>query len=269
MTTRIPIIAICGRKGSGKDTVADILREKYHLQPVAFADPFKRMMMRVFDISEEVLWGPSAVKEKTLKSILKRQDVTLDESYWIDVHVRADEHTQEINSLFYDVEAGTQHCPDPLPSLFMFIRDFKRIEDTVTLRHMMQQIGSQWGRRLWKDVWCYHACKAVDLMAKGQVYTRADGITGDVTNEKPAGFIFTDCRFPDNEAQYAAKHDATFWWIDSSKRIMEVFDPRARGHESEPFKENFKDAGIELTIINNNGPQSDLKDIIAKEMRKR
>lgn len=51
------IIALTGAKGSGKDTVADILISAYYtpvdgrIRRVAFADPIKHEVMRIFDLS--------------------------------------------------------------------------------------------------------------------------------------------------------------------------------------------------------------------------
>lgn len=48
------IIALCGAKGSGKDTVAKKIDELYthvsRVQTVAFADPIKKMIQHVFDL---------------------------------------------------------------------------------------------------------------------------------------------------------------------------------------------------------------------------
>lgn len=53
------VIGIAGRAGSGKDTVADMLREHHGFTVVGFADPLKRFMMDTFGFSERQLWGPS------------------------------------------------------------------------------------------------------------------------------------------------------------------------------------------------------------------
>lgn len=263
MPTNTNIVAICGQKGSGKDTVADILRKRYDFVSVAFADPFKRLLMELFQLKEEVLWGSTAIKEKPLRELV---DPEMDETFWIGVHSRMDVNADRINDLFSD--GKTAWCPDAIPSLVLFLRDFKRKNpDELTLRHVMQQIGSQWGRRLWKDVWCYHACRTVEHMAKGHSYTRAGGVdTSKVLPNKPTNFMFTDCRFPDNEAAYARNMGAKFWWIDASKRNHVPFTGK-REHDSEPFKEDFLDAGYSLTVVDNNGPLKDLKSVVKKAIK--
>lgn len=50
------IIALTGAKGCGKDTTAAILRNMFHtdsvsIVPIAFADPIKKEVMRIFNLS--------------------------------------------------------------------------------------------------------------------------------------------------------------------------------------------------------------------------
>lgn len=67
-----PVVVICGRKGSGKDTFASMLLTEgftrddgFQCRPAALADPLKEMVRDVFRLPAEVLWGTSEVKEST------------------------------------------------------------------------------------------------------------------------------------------------------------------------------------------------------------
>jgi hypothetical protein len=53
------IIGICGKAGSGKDTIADILVKDHGFVKVALADPLKRFCQDIFEFTTEQLWGPS------------------------------------------------------------------------------------------------------------------------------------------------------------------------------------------------------------------
>lgn len=53
------IIALSGKAGSGKDTVANELVKTKGFVKIAFADPIKRMAMEMFGFSKEQLWGDS------------------------------------------------------------------------------------------------------------------------------------------------------------------------------------------------------------------
>ncbi len=53
----ILIIGLCGKKGSGKDTVGNYLVENYGFVRIAFADPLKEACKIVFGFSQEQLHG--------------------------------------------------------------------------------------------------------------------------------------------------------------------------------------------------------------------
>ena len=53
------IIGITGQAGSGKDTIALHLCDKYRFIRVGLADPLKRICKEVYDFTDEQLWGPS------------------------------------------------------------------------------------------------------------------------------------------------------------------------------------------------------------------
>jgi dephospho-CoA kinase len=51
------IIAICGKKGSGKDTIGNYLCEKYDFLKLNFADPLKEACKHIFELTDEQLYG--------------------------------------------------------------------------------------------------------------------------------------------------------------------------------------------------------------------
>jgi len=53
------IIGLTGKAGSGKDTAANYLKQKYGIQPIAFAAELKRIVKDLFDFSDEQIYGPS------------------------------------------------------------------------------------------------------------------------------------------------------------------------------------------------------------------
>jgi hypothetical protein len=61
---RRPLLGVTGRKGHGKDTVAQILRTRFLWTPVAFADELKRIAKNLWDLSEEQVNGTLADKER-------------------------------------------------------------------------------------------------------------------------------------------------------------------------------------------------------------
>lgn len=63
-------IAICGKAKSGKNTLACSIVEQLKLDnyaTIAFADPIKRVIKKMYpSISNEILWGPSEMREQTI-----------------------------------------------------------------------------------------------------------------------------------------------------------------------------------------------------------
>lgn len=51
------IVGVSGKKGHGKDTVADYLVENYNFKKIAFADPLKQVCATLFNFSDEQLYG--------------------------------------------------------------------------------------------------------------------------------------------------------------------------------------------------------------------
>lgn len=58
------IIGVLGQSGSGKDTLADHLVDRYRFQKVSLADPLKRICKEVYGFSDTQLWGPSEERNK-------------------------------------------------------------------------------------------------------------------------------------------------------------------------------------------------------------
>lgn len=54
---KIQIIALCGKKRSGKDTIGQYLVDHYGFTRLAFADPLKNACKEIFDFSDEQLDG--------------------------------------------------------------------------------------------------------------------------------------------------------------------------------------------------------------------
>lgn len=59
----IKLISVCGKKRSGKDTVAEYLIANHGFKRYAFADPIKRGAMEMFGFTESQMWGSTEEKE--------------------------------------------------------------------------------------------------------------------------------------------------------------------------------------------------------------
>ena len=57
MSQQLKLIGICGKKFSGKDTMADHLVKKYGYHKLSLGDPLKQALQVIFGFSDTQLWG--------------------------------------------------------------------------------------------------------------------------------------------------------------------------------------------------------------------
>jgi len=171
---RLMIIGLCGVAGSGKDTVADFLVKNHGFVKVAFADPLKRICKDVFDFSDEQLWGPSEKRNAQ------------DERYR---RYTAYENGRAIDRCacewkFRDAEDYRDHLPCP--------KAFSGPE-LLTPRYALQQLGSEWGRDCYQNVWVEYALRT----AKSLLGTSSHNIRYD----QKKGLYWLDDRRDWDEAE--------------------------------------------------------------------
>lgn len=127
------ILGIAGKAGSGKDTVCDYLVGRYGFRKVSLAAPLKEMVSRVFPkIPHENLWGPSNLRNEPVKA-----------------YRMSGECPTCGNPLRLWPDA------DPLERYTCFDCHAKWPE-YLSARVALQTLGTDWGRRLYPDVWVDH-----------------------------------------------------------------------------------------------------------------
>ena len=125
------IVGICGLSESGKSAAGDILVKAHDYVDVAFGDALKRILMDVFDFSEEQLWG--STKNAT------------DGRY-------PREHTLDNDGvcLCCGLEiAEISHNSEPC---------------YLTPRYAMKTLGTEWGRECYSNVWVEHTMREVQKL---------------------------------------------------------------------------------------------------------
>lgn len=218
-----------GSKAAGKSEVAKHLVEKHGFVEVALADEIKRITMRLWDFSEEQLWGPSELRDIPDKRCPLKG-------------------------------AAPGSIGDPCG----FQEEDRRfIEDIggvayLTPRHALQQIGTEVARAIDPDVWVRFTMKvAKELLAdpKYLMYSRTEGVVptieqsamgewrrDDAPEQSTRGIVIPDVRFP-NEVEGIRAVGGKVW---RKKRELPEVEPST--HASEVSLLSWDDAAFDAAL---------------------
>jgi hypothetical protein len=184
----MPVVLLCGASGSGKDTVAEILREEFGAVSLAMADPMKRFVRRVFDFPTGVLWGESSLRNSFDARFGKASE-------WVEVGARfRHEHEKFAQLVAPDVKWTN---PAVLLSRW-FERSQKHAleQGGVSPRYLLQTLGTEWGRHIDANMWVNFSVRAATSVLLGQPYHYAEGFAVDAVADPPPLAVITDGRFP-------------------------------------------------------------------------
>lgn len=164
------IIGLCGKAGAGKNFIADIIETRYGYLTISFADPLKRICKDVFNFSDEQLWGPSHMRNAP-------------DSRW---------------PRLCEECSGKGHFDNPCDSDTYIDCDIcQGVGKTyLTPREALQQLGTEWGRACYKNVWVDYAIRTAEelLEMPGRRYSAKKGIE-ETAGPSPSGVVISDVRF--------------------------------------------------------------------------
>ncbi len=151
------IIGIMGQAGSGKDTFADRLVDKYGFVKLALADPLKRICKDIFDFSDKQLWGPSEERNKPDPRYLVKTDVSYTNGTQVPIYTG----------------------------------------DYLSPRVALQTLGTEWGRVCYKNVWVDYALRSAKKILSGDYgYSQKRGLWPRfIFKRAPSGVVIPDVRF--------------------------------------------------------------------------
>lgn len=221
------IIGISGGAGAGKDTFADILVKNHMFVKVSLADPLKRICRDVFEFSIEQLWGPSE-KRNTSDFRYPREHT------WIP---RMDPRYPSCSC------CGVVWNGQKQPQCYL------------TPRYALQQLGTEWGRNCYQNVWVDHLVRSAEKMTKGGFnYIQATGLfpTFDLWEDTgPSHVVVPDVRFENEISALKA----------AGAKLVRITRPGTNlvgDHSSEREQMEISDSVFDV-VVRNEGYVSDLE----------
>lgn len=186
MTT--PIVMIVGPAGSGKDTVAGMLAEHGGVC-IAQADPMKRFAREVFKFTDDQLWGPS--ENRNAPDPRGTSSDTWEMVYPYFLGGLGGHDQSEYTQLWLNA-IGLGRC---MPQLLAWFDDHVTTQPTLTPRHVLQTLGTEFGRKLRDDVWVTYAQNTAQRLLEGNLdYDRTVGPISR-TSGRTEFVVITDGRF--------------------------------------------------------------------------
>lgn len=237
---RVPVIMLEGKAGSGKDTVADFLVKNHGAVKIAQADPMKRLAADLFGFSEETLWGPSERRNDTARAKPDHPGFTPHDG-WLGFSVECQGWVDEVlpNETEEDREAA-------LHALFSW---YLELPEQPTARHVLQTLGTEWGRSFSRDMWTNLAQAAArTLLGGGTSYERTLGLCRQIPDRGGCDLVvITDGRFRNELLATRAAGGATV----RIKSPGAGLTGSAASHSSETEQDGIPDSWFDAVLVNN------------------
>jgi hypothetical protein len=193
----MPLIGIAGLAGSGKDAVGKFIQELVpNAKRASFADPIKWFAGKVFDFSHEALYGPSELRNAPDPRYTSWGSSNHESPPWQLVHQRYSAY--RLQFVMEYVARGIPGLGLDLTTVLSqldcwFYLHIVRNEETLTPRHVLQTLGTEFGRMVHPDAW-------VNYLAKK-------------TRGSDQWYYVTDVRFENEMKKITDDYDNALWWL--------------------------------------------------------
>jgi hypothetical protein len=249
------IVGILGQSGSGKDSMADVMRG---YAKVGLADPLKRYCREVFDFSIHQLWGPSAERNKPDQRYFRG---------WRGVCTKC------INTFYtwnYEEKTGgvfDEQCFYCGTKLERFGPQTDahghNVEVYLTPRYALQTLGTEWGRNCYTNTWVDYAIRVASRLEAGWEYSAPMGVCGQQLH-KYTGIAIPDVRFK-NEVAAIKKAGGVVIRVDRPGYGGNMVGG-IQNHASEKDQKEIPDSEF-LEIIKNDKGLAEFCDEISRVMK--
>lgn len=232
-----PVVLLVGKAGSGKDTVGQILAKHFNGQCIALADEMKRVLHHDMRVEQGVLWGPSELRNTPMGRCSGIRDPGMDKF--------GRRSTQDV--LYRDAALERlRYAHDHLDLLAAgaFTEWFdKEVVTDNTVRHVLQTMGTEWGRKYDPNIWIDIALQNAEEVLAGKSYTARDGVQPPNGTFKDT-VIITDGRFR-NEVLAVRKMGGAV------VKLINPDETSTATHASEVEQDSIPDHWFDLTFYNN------------------
>lgn len=242
----LPLIIVVGSAGSGKDTVASMIAKNYGGVVLAQADIMKRFARDAFGFTEAQLWGPSDNRNAIDTRFLDAGHCS-DVGYRLEAWDVGDEWLQEIQDGSFDADdarVSLSHWGYDILDRDTLIKD-----GGLTPRKCLQTLGTEFGRRLSKEVWTTYARKvAIKLLGGNCTYTAQEGLKESDDNHNFV--IVSDGRFRNEIVGVKALGGVALKIISPVADNSAVEKAGVANHRSESEQRSIPDYFFDAIIMN-------------------
>jgi hypothetical protein len=189
----IPLVIVCGKAGSGKDTVGDHLAKSHGGVCLGLADPMKRYMAEVFRFDDLQLYGPSEERNKIDPRYTRASDLGWElKECWN----RMNSISGDLVRLFGN-DIPVEDVRNSLRSWFQDCKQQAMERGGLSPRYVLQTFGTEWGRGLDPEVWSRLAINTARKILGGEhLYDRRGGLKRVPDKKRPPNLVvITDGRF--------------------------------------------------------------------------
>lgn len=241
------IIGLSGQAGSGKSYLARKLYERYGYISISLSDPLKRICRYIFRFTHQQLWGDS--KYRNEPDLRYPRQIKLDcGCKSTSIQVNNDHYIATITNIAPICKQTNFSHGD-----IIIKRDelsARKIE-FLTPRHALQQLGTEYGRNCYENIWIDTALSAAKDVLDPLRITTYDPESGLIAAssrhiDKPAsGVVIPDIRFK-NELQALKANGAKVVRIVRSVETDNV----VTAHQSEQEQKNICDSEFDFVFNN-------------------
>lgn len=245
-----PLMILVGKAGVGKDTVASFLAKKGGIC-IAQADPLKRYAYQVLRMNEHQLWGPSEARNapdpRSRDLIHRDSDNSLRRRWLVNVGLTSEDGFAS-REAFRFLEEWEEE--------FLWAR--KDLDKPLTPRHVLQTLGTEFGRRLRPSIWVDNAGDtAAKLLETQKDYSRMNGVTE--TRRRNEFVVITDGRFM-NEVLAVKKMGGKAFKIVGSEAELPGLGSK---HASETEQDGIPDSWFDAVLTNDKSMGLEAAEILA------